>query len=341
VKSIVWMSESLSRALRGRLSTDVELVSSAREFCAAQRDATTVSFLDGPSLASLDRYATELGPPTDPDAAPQLRRIYTAVSIAPVIVISEEPLASTLGLLPSHPWLSHLIGAPLLDDPAAATHLTNMLELCTAREPKLLDWLRPSSGGRRVMLTHANRREERLERMSQYFAAQSVEGRRLVQLRNATEELLINAFYEAPVAAGISRPIDRTRDVVLPEQLACDIAYGCVGELALVRVRDPFGALKRERFVELVSRRARDPQATETGFWRVANMATILAVSVVKNRHTEVLIAITKHDAERPKGFAMHFAARESSRAHYWKFVSDETGDDSGVSGSITLAVGD
>src|SRR5689334_16914975 len=181
------MSERLSRALRSRLSVDVEIVTSARDFCSAQRDATTISFVDGESLAELDRFATDLGSPTDPELGPEWRRLHAAVSLGPVIAISNEPRVGTIGWLPSHPWLSHLMSAALLDHPTAADHLTNVMELCTAREPKLLDWLRPTTGGRRVHLTHAKHRIDRLERMSQFFAGQGVDGRRIIQLRNAAD----------------------------------------------------------------------------------------------------------------------------------------------------------
>ena len=331
------MSEPLAQVLCDRLAVKAQLVSSAEEFVAAPREPHTISFVDDAALESVDRMAAALGSPTDPAHATEWRQLHSAVS-APTIAIGDVSVATMLGWLPARPWVSHVISAAMLESAMGKDHLANVIELCTSREPKLLDWLRPSSNGRRVRLTHAKRRSERLERMGQFFAAQSVEGRRIMEICKATDEMMVNAFYEAPVAAGACRRVDRSRDIALPEELAVDIAYCCLDELAVVRVRDPFGALSREAFIDALTRRARDPNAAETGFWRLAAGATILAVCVIQNRHTEVLVAIPKRDGGRSPAFALHFASRLSPRSHFWKVVSETTGD-TGEASSVSLVI--
>ena len=318
---------SKDHAIRSQ-AAEAHVVSSATEFLDVPRSAKTVSFLDGTTLEALDEYASKVAS-LDQGPTPAWRKLVGSVSIGPVIVVCDAPLASAVAWLPSHPWLSHVIGASLLETKHGKQHVANVIELCNAREPNLLDWLQASSG-RRVKLTHASRRHDRLERMGQWFAGQDVDGQQIVALRNIADELLVNAFYEAPVAAGAAKPIDRSRNVALPEDYACDIAYGCSDDLAVVYVRDPFGSLDRERVVDSLAR-------GQNGFSRVFAAASIVALSVVKNKHTEVLVAVPRSYApEHP--FAFHLFFKEAARQHVWKLVDDETGY--GTTGnSITLVV--
>src|SRR5262249_45716732 len=131
-------------------------------------------------------------------------------------------------------------------------------------KPRLLDWLGPTANGRRIRLTHASSRAARIEKMSDFFDANGVGSRTLQLLRDAAEELLTNAFYDAPVAAGrLKKPVSRTQDISLPDDSACDLAYACRDDLAIVRVRDPFGSLSRRRLVEVLSRCARSDMKVE------------------------------------------------------------------------------
>src|SRR6185312_9904234 len=104
VRSIIWMSEPLANAVCERLASETEIVRSAREFLEAPRDEHTVSFLDDSAIAELD----------------------TVTPPGPVIAICEKPLQGAVGLLPSHPWLSHVVSAALLAYPIAKTHLSNV-----------------------------------------------------------------------------------------------------------------------------------------------------------------------------------------------------------------------
>ncbi len=326
MKPIVWVSND--RAIRAQLINEPVIVRSAVEFLDVPRTAQTVSFIDGEALETLDRYAYEVTAP-DHVPTPEWRKLVGVVSIAPIIAVCDAPLATAIGWLPSHPWLSHVIGRSLLDTSYAKGYLANVIELCSTREPSLLDWLQADSG-RRVKLTHASRGVERLKRMGQWFADHEVEGQQIVALTNIADELLVNAFYEAPVAAGASKRIERSRDVGLPDDYACDIAYGCTDDLAVVFVRDPFGSLLRERLVDALTR-------GDSGFGRVFAAASIAAVSVHKNVHTEVFVAVPKRYTQTHP-FAFHLLFKETARRHLWKLIDDDTGN--GSSGrSITLIV--
>jgi hypothetical protein len=251
VRSIVWMSERASRALGDLLSSQTVVVGSAREFFDARRDAKTVSFVDGSTIAALDKAVVELDLPIE--------------QVDPVIAICGEPLHASIGWLASRPWLSHVVSAAMLQHPMSVQHFGNvMLTLTSGNHPRLLDWVGPTLSGRRVRLSQSSSRAQRLERMAEFFDSKGVGSRTVELLRDAGEELLTNAFYDAPVEAGaLKQAISRTQQVSLPDDSACDMVYACHDDLAVVRVRDPFGSLSRARLVQVLTRCARTDMAVE------------------------------------------------------------------------------
>jgi hypothetical protein len=321
--------------VRQRLASDrlqlggrTKLVSSAKEFQEATRSRKVVAFLDRSTLP----LAAAVADQTPPAAA---------------IAICDEPLHAAVSWLQPYPWLSHVVSATMLEHPIADEHLENVLRtLDASAKPRLLDWLGPTLTGRRIRLTHASSREARLEKMTDFFEANGVGTRTLTQLRDAAEELLTNAFYDAPVAAGaLKQPVPRTQDISLPDESACDLAYGCREDIAVVRVRDPFGSLSRRRLVEVLSRCARTDmqvQVDETmggaglGMWRIFSGATFVSVLVAKNRHTEVLVGVAKRAAAGPRPFAFHFFFHDSEKRRFWRLADDESSKP-GLNHSVTI----
>jgi hypothetical protein len=166
-------------------------------------------------------------------------------------------------------------------------------------------------------------------------------------LRDAAEELLTNAFYDAPVAAGVlDQPISRTQDVALSEDSACDMVYGCREDLAIVRVRDPFGSLSRTRLVEVLTRCARTDMRVEVdetmggaglGLWRVFSAASFVAIAVVNNRHTEFLVGIGKRVSAAQRPFAFHLFFKEHGRAlRRWRLLDADSSKPT-VNKSVTI----
>lgn len=321
VRSIVWMSEPLTFALHDLLAqtSELSIVSSARTFLEARRDAKTISFVDNSTIAELERVARDAVPP------------------GAVIAICDDTLQTSIGWLASRPWLSQVISAAMLHHPIASEHLHNvMTTLIDPAQPRLLNWLAPTVSGRRVRLSHASRRADRLERMGEFFSTNGVGSRTVQLLRDAAEELLTNAFYDAPVAAGLlSKPISRTQDVSLPDDSACDMVYGCRDDLAVVRVRDPFGSLSRARLVEVLTRCARTDMQVEVdetmggaglGLWRIFSAASFVAISVVNNRRTEFLVGIGKR-VSGPRPFAFHLFFKDNGRpVRKWKLAEVDQG---------------
>jgi hypothetical protein len=251
----------------------------------------------------------------------------------PIVAICEEPLQTAIAWMQQFPWLQHVVSASMLQTTIAREHFKNLLEtLPDTRALNLKSWLGPETQGRRVRLTQASKRVARLERMMEFFQAYDVAPRSCDYLRDIAEELLTNAFYNAPVAAGaVPQPISRTQDVVLPPEHGCELAYGCGDQLAIVRLRDPFGSLSRRRLVEVLVRCAAKNGGVEVdgsmggaglGLWRVFANAAFVAISVSKGRHTEILVGVPKQpQLRRLKPFGVHLFFHQSARRRPWRWA--------------------
>jgi hypothetical protein len=335
VSLVLWASDSLLSSLRDRFASPrlsayapISTVSSLEALVeAAAADPTAVVFLDRAAVLAV--AATE-----------------HLVLASPVIAICDEPLQTAILWLQPHPWIAHVLSASMLEHPYAEEHLENVLRtLTSSSSPRLLDWLGPSLTGRRIRLTHANNRSARIERMSEFFDANGVGSRSQQMLRDAAEELLTNAFYDAPVAAKVmKKPVSRSEDVKLPDDSACDLAYGCRDDLAIVRVRDPFGSLTRQRLVDVLTRCARTDMGVEVdesmggaglGMWRIFSGASFVGVSVIKDRYTEILVGVVKR-APGPRPFAFHLYFRDSAKRRFWQLLGR---DDEGSSPTVNKSV--
>ena len=297
-----------------RIDAVPTIVASHEEFLAASLEDKTISFVTDDRLQKLE--GLELA--------------------QPIVVISDEPLATVVPLLAKHPWMSHAMNGAMLEHPLAEQHLSHVVKACALNvRPKLLEWVGSEVGGRRVRLIHASRRAERIERMTDFFAAKGVGDRTTEHLRDIAEELLTNAFYDAPAAAGaFPRPVSRVEDVTLPEECACDLAYGARKDFSFVRIKDVFGSLSRRRVVEVLGRCARTDMKVEVdesmggaglGLWRVFSVATFVSVSVVKDRYTEILVGIAKKEVGSARPYAFDLFFEKSTKRKLWGGLDKET----------------
>jgi hypothetical protein len=315
------LPDALTRKLRPQLSRDPKVVASAQEFLDEPRATGTLAFVDANALTALDQLAAGRG--SSPLESP-----------GTVIAISDDPIQTPVGWLHTRPWLSHVISAPLLEHPIFAEHLGNLTTTLTnGQRPRLTDWLTPSMVGRRVRLAQASKRAERVERMGEYFKSRGVSTQTIQLLRGVAEQLLTNAFYDAPLAAGaVARAIPRTQDVTLSKEGTCDLLYGCRDDLAVVRVKDPFGSLTRERLIDVLTSCAESDEAeARLGLWRLFTASTFVAISVIPNRHTEFLVGIAKDGATgNARPYAFHLFFKEPGRAlRRWKMLDSDTSNPS------------
>ena len=221
----------------------------------------------------------------------------------PVVAIIEDQtnaaLPKAVKMFAAYPWISHCISAAMLTTPDANKYLGSLLDrLLTHKSEHMLG---ASGVGRVALLARASRREERFERMQQFFKKHKLSARALTALAEVAEELVMNARYDAPLEAGhFKQAVPRTDDVSLPDERACEISYGVEGEHAFVRLRDTFGALQKSRLLEVLVRCSgtTDVQLDESrggaglGLWRVFSSASSIIVTVVPGSVTDILVNV-------------------------------------------------
>jgi hypothetical protein len=280
--------------------------------------ATTAS-----EVAELVRGARPVAAFVDVDLVGQLGNELSGVPI--VGVVDENPsetLSKVVRSLDAVASLSHFLSANLLPTPLARSHVRMLLDRL-ANGPEH-DMVGAEGVGRVAMLARASHREARFERMRQYFTNQGLSQRTISAVQEVAEELVMNALYNAPAEAGFFKtPVSRTEDVELPPERACEISYGMDDGNAFVRTRDTFGALRRERLAEVLSRcnagegvpLDESRGGAGLGMWRIFSAATSLAITVVPGRLTDILVRIAPKQGRNSKQLqAVHlFFVTESS----------------------------
>jgi hypothetical protein len=259
-------------------------------------------------------------------------QIQSDVVGVPVVAVVDGGLDALVSTLTEFPWLSHVIGTGALS-PATLARLH--LRIAHGAEHPILG---AAGVGRAALLAHSDRREARLERLREFFDAQRVPSRIVASLSDVAEELMTNALYDAPAEAGLAATVSRTVEVELPPERACEISYGVEGGGAFVRVRDPFGALTRERLLAVLERCNRSGIALDEsrggaglGMWRVFSSSSTIVITVMPGRLTDVLVWI---DAAKRRGAAkashalhLFFPEQHVSDGVHGRFAADHDHD--------------
>jgi hypothetical protein len=119
-----------------------------------------------------------------------------------------------------------------------------------------------------------------------------------------TEELLMNAIYDAPVAGGRHHygELPRTSAVSLAPNEYAKLSYGSDGAVFAISVADPFGALKREKlfqYLKKVLRRQDSANLIDTkkggaglGLFKILYSSHSLICNVRQDEITEVMALI-------------------------------------------------
>jgi hypothetical protein len=237
-----------------------------------------------------------------------------AVSPQPrAVALLDGGLAAVVGLLIRHPWLNHVVTPTIFDrpNPWCACALGKLLSDGPARRVAVFP---PTFSGRKVAMRDSAKRFSRLEAMVEHARQEGVRAALEDRIRDVAEELLTNALYDAP-AERSGAAISRAERVNLPKDQGCELTYGVTDGLFVIRVIDPFGALTRERLVEVLTRCT----ASETidvdssrggaglGLWRIFENASLLVLHVQARRSTEFVVGIDLRRGRRaPQSRAIH-----------------------------------
>ena len=280
--AVVYAGHACASVLCPALSRPCVRVTTVTQlFAEVARRPNAVAFIDADLLSRIDGEDLEV----------------------PVVAIIDEPPAGarskTIRLLAAFPWLSHCLSSSLLKTPLARPHLAMFMDrLFDGSDQRILG---NGGVGRVAKIAHAVRRETRFERMHQFFAKHGLSDRAIASIADVSEELVMNALYDAPAEAGYFKAaVPRTEDVELPDDYGCEISYGIEDGNVFVGLRDPFGAFTRERLLEVLNRCNADAVELDEsrggaglGLWRIFSTATTIAITVIPGRLTEFVVRMT------------------------------------------------
>lgn len=95
----------------------------------------------------------------------------------------------------------------------------------------------------------SDKRAEEIEKMEEHFKSFGIRSTFLDQAHTVTEEMLMNAIYDAPISPEgkpLYNHLSRLDVVQLPDDKCATLRYGTDGVLLAVSVTDPFGTLTKD-----------------------------------------------------------------------------------------------
>lgn len=222
---------------------------------------------------------------------------------AQVIGLAVGTINDQVELLIGHPWLQEVITPASLEGDGIARVLYGIVRQVNGVVPDTMAFLGMRRiHARRVLFYRSTDVPKRLEKLELFAQGMGARSRAVEQLHDIANELLANAFYDAPYEARfLPTPPERAQTIQLPPDLPCEIIYGALDEEMFVRVRDCFGALTRGRLLEVLGRCAGAMGAVPLdesrggaglGMWRIFSKASRVVVSVVPEIATEMLVTV-------------------------------------------------
>lgn len=117
-------------------------------------------------------------------------------------------------------------------------------------------YLTPNTQIQTSVITSSNDREPNNRAVMDYASSHNLGQHTCRSIFGITEELLMNAIYDAPVAGGRSRysELPRSTSIDLEESEFSALKYGFDGSIFAVSVTDPFGAFRRDKLFQYVKK---------------------------------------------------------------------------------------
>lgn len=319
---IVFASDRIASLLKRVLPERTTFVKNRRELFGATFTRGAIAFVDYELLETIDGSHLDV----------------------PIVAVIDSPaprtLAVTVEAFSRFPWLSNVVQAPLLAMNRGRQHCDALIDRLTSPKEEL-ETLPTRVTGRSALLARASRRNARFDRMREYLTEQAVSERIISSLLIVAEELVMNALYNAPIEAGFMNARSRAEDVELPPDRACEISYGVDDATVFLRVRDSFGALKRNRLLEVLLRCSAEGVVLDEsrggaglGMWTIFSAASAISVHVAPGAVTDITVTIGKSDSRRiprPLSVDLYFADPRAARV--------DVGDDFLVDHSFTLTI--
>jgi hypothetical protein len=227
-----------------------------------------------------------------------------------LVVVEAMELSAIVRLMGERPDINHVVAPDCVDQPVTAAVLWKLATGTVGRPAHLLG---RGFSGRRVALRDSDKRAPRIEAIAEYAAECGAASRATRLVSDVAEELITNALYDAP-AERDGLHADRTTHVRLDREEACVVVYGADKEKFYVRVRDPFGSLRRERVFEVLAR-CMDQRGVPfdttrggagLGMMRIFDASAVIVVHVRAHTCTELLVGIDLKRRRSTRDRAVH-----------------------------------
>lgn len=194
-------------------------------------------------------------------------------------------------------------------------------KLATRSAPSPDDYLSPGTPLLSRAIVCNSERSKLLDEFINFSHASGVRKSVTRKAARIADELLMNALFAAPQDGqgnALYNSAPRTSQIELKaEQQGC-FRYGCDGDLLVIAVGDPFGALTLETLLGYLAscyqEQAGSLQGTEKagaglGLYQVLESSSILCINRVAGRRTEMIavLAVDREAASSNHGGSLHF----------------------------------
>src|SRR5262249_23345514 len=144
----------------------------------------------------------------------------------------------------------------------------------------LAAFLAAGSNPQKIRLTRSTHKRAAIEAIQNHLQKQGVRGRLAALVAQATDELILNAIFDAPLdnhGSSLRHTLSRDSDFELAEREQVEIEVGSSGSYMGVSVTDQFGTLKRKTILNALNTNSK---TQGLGLYKTLNSGLSLAFSV-------------------------------------------------------------
>ncbi|MES2856519.1 MAG: cyclic nucleotide-binding domain-containing protein [Bdellovibrionota bacterium] len=230
---------------------------------------------------------------------PELRSRLPEARI--VYVTSSDMRAELPSLELNMPSLSNIISRNLDDRVFTVKNITTTISKLLSKDlfglEKYMNW---GVDVQKRPVRHSKDRDGLIASMQEHMKGLGVRSLITDRAATVTEELLMNAIYDAPIGADgtpLHAHLARTNEVSLNPRECAEFRFACDGVLAAVSVSDPFGTFKLSVLMNYLKKNYSGADSVQEagkggagrGLHQIVENSDLVVFNVHKNYRTEVI----------------------------------------------------
>lgn len=236
------------------------------------------------------------------------------------VLVTSAPPTEYLPLLRQYPYLSNIVSRSGENRSFEIKNiLTTISKLITQDLFGLEKYLNWGVEVQQRPILHSGHRVRLTEDMITYFSQLGIRRSIWSKMAMISEELLMNAIYDAPVDAkgkSLYNHLSRTVEIELNPNEQGLLRYACDGMSVAVSVEDPFGALSRDTLINYLESCYQGQAGTLNakkggagrGLFQIIETADLMIVNVKPGIKTEVIVILNiDHHRDVDKATSLHY----------------------------------